>query len=81
MTFHHEPKPLHADAITHDWTSFLGPTSNAVSSETKLLKEFPESGPPLVWEMENGTSYASSTSIALAPKNGLKACMPKPAGS
>lgn len=59
VTFHHAPKPLHADAITHDWTSFFGPTSNAVSSETNLLKEFPESGPPLVWEMEKGTSYAA----------------------
>ncbi len=59
VAFHSEPKPLQPDAISHDWTSFLGQTSNAVSSETKLLTEFPESGPPLVWEMEKGTSYAS----------------------
>jgi len=59
VTFHGKPKPLPQGAVTHNWTSFLGPTHNAVSTETKLLREFPESGPPLVWEMNKGTSYAS----------------------
>ena len=59
MTFHKKPKPLSAGALTHDWKSFLGPSHNAISSETKLLKKFPESGPPLVWEMKKGTSYSS----------------------
>ena len=31
-----KPKPLPAGATTHDWTTFLGPTHNAVSTETKL---------------------------------------------
>ena len=30
------PRPLSADATTHDWPSFLGPTHNAVSTETYL---------------------------------------------
>src|SRR5260370_37636554 len=34
VTFHAEPKPLPAGAMTHDWTSFLGPTHNAMSTET-----------------------------------------------
>ena len=50
------PKPLPAGAITHDWTSFLGPTHNAVSTETKLSRKLP---PPLVWEFAKGTSYSS----------------------
>ena len=59
VTFHGPPRPLPTGAITHDWTSFLGPTHNAVSTETRLLKELPEQGPPLVWELNKGTSYTS----------------------
>ena len=56
---HSKPKPLAADAVTHDWVSFLGPNHNGVSSETRLLKQFPAGGPPLVWEMRKGTGYSS----------------------
>jgi outer membrane protein assembly factor BamB len=51
-----KPKPLSVGAVTHDWTSFLGPTHNAVSTETKLTRTLP---PPLVWEFPKGTSYSS----------------------
>ncbi len=51
-----KPKPLPPGAVTHEWTSFLGPTHNAVSTETKLSRTLP---PPLVWEFPKGTSYAS----------------------
>jgi outer membrane protein assembly factor BamB len=51
-----KPKPLPAGAVTHDWTSFLGPTHNAVSTETKLSRTLP---PPLLWEFPKGTSYSS----------------------
>jgi outer membrane protein assembly factor BamB len=51
-----KPKPLAAGAVTHDWTSFLGPTHNAISTETKLSRMLP---PPLVWEFPKGTSYSS----------------------
>src|SRR5215510_2697317 len=51
-----KPKPLPAGAVTHDWTTFLGPTHNAVSTETKLSRQLP---PPLVWEFSKGTSYTS----------------------
>jgi outer membrane protein assembly factor BamB len=50
------PKPLARDAVTGDWTSFLGPTHNAVSPETRLTRQLP---PPLVWEFNRGTGYAS----------------------
>ena len=49
-------KPLARDAVTHDWTAFLGPTHNAISTETKLSRKLP---PPLVWEFTKGTGYAS----------------------
>src|SRR6185436_18850844 len=35
------PRPLAKDALTHDWTAFLGPTHNAVSTETKLSRRLP----------------------------------------
>jgi outer membrane protein assembly factor BamB len=53
---HGTPKPLAPDAVTHDWPSFLGPTHNAVSTETRLGLTLP---PPLVWEFAKGTGYAS----------------------
>jgi len=53
---HRKPKPLARDAVTHDWAAFLGPSHNAVSTETKLTRKLP---PPLIWEFVKGTSYAS----------------------
>ena len=49
-------KPLARDAATHDWPAFLGPTHNAISTETKLSRKLP---PPLVWALTKGTGYAS----------------------
>jgi outer membrane protein assembly factor BamB len=57
--FHAKPKPLPKGAVTHDWTSFLGPSHNAVSTETRLLKQWPGKGPAMVWEMKKGTGYTS----------------------
>ena len=51
-----KPKPLAKDAVTHDWTAFLGPTHNAISTETRLSRKLP---PPLIWEFTKGTGYAS----------------------
>ena len=59
VTFHSKPKPLPEGAVTHDWTSFLGPQHTPISTETKLLKNLPDDGPPLVWELKKGTSYTS----------------------
>ena len=59
VTFHRKPEPLPAGATTHDWKSFLGPAHNETSTETKLAKSWPKSGPPIVWELQKGTGYAS----------------------
>ena len=53
---HRQPTPLAPDAVTHDWASFLGPSHNAVSTETPLRRDLP---PPLVWELPKGSGYAS----------------------
>ena len=55
-----KPKPLAKDAVTHDWTSFLGPAHNGTSTETRLSRTLP---PPLVWEFPKGTSYTSPAII------------------
>jgi outer membrane protein assembly factor BamB len=49
-------KPLSKGAVTHDWAAFLGPSHNGVSTETALSRTLP---PPLVWELDKGTGYAS----------------------
>lgn len=59
VTFHAQPKPLPAGAVTSDWPTFLGPTHNAVSPETRLLRKFPDGGPKVVWELATGDGYAS----------------------
>ena len=53
---HAKPKALAKDAVTHDWPSFLGPSHNGISSETRLSRTVP---PPLVWEFPKGTGYTS----------------------
>ena len=53
---HRAPKSLDPSAVTENWTSFLGPTFNAVSSETRLSRVLP---PPIVWEFPTGSGYAS----------------------
>jgi outer membrane protein assembly factor BamB len=50
------PSDLASDAVTSDWPTFLGPTHNGVSTETKLDRELP---PPLIWEFAKGTGYTS----------------------
>lgn len=45
--------------LSPDWPSFLGPTHNNVSTETGLLKQWPASGPKLLWSMPKGTGYSS----------------------
>jgi outer membrane protein assembly factor BamB len=58
LTFHAEPRPLAAGAVTTDWPRFLGPQDAPVSAETRLRRDFPAGGPPLVWEAEKGSGYA-----------------------
>lgn len=63
LTFYKLPKPLHPEAITEDWLDFLGPTHNAISRETHLLKSFGDEGPAKVWEVDKGEGYAAPAVI------------------
>src|SRR5436190_19455653 len=59
LRFHTAPRPLSPGAVTHDWRSFLGPTHNAIATETPLLQRFGKDGLPVVWEVTKGEGYAS----------------------
>ena len=42
-----------------DWPRFLGPSKFGISTETGLLKKWPEKGPPLIWERKVGSGYSA----------------------
>lgn len=46
------------------WPTFRGPDRSGVSRETGLLQQWPEAGPPLVWETEGAGRGYSSLAIA-----------------
>ncbi|MEM6799611.1 MAG: PQQ-binding-like beta-propeller repeat protein [Planctomycetota bacterium] len=42
-----------------DWPDFLGPDRQSKSPETGLLPEWPDGGPPVVWQAELGVGYTA----------------------
>ncbi len=42
-----------------DWSQFLGPNRNGVSSEIGLISKWPESGPKLLWQTPLGVGMSS----------------------
>lgn len=46
-----------------DWPIFLGPHGTGISDEKGLLDEWPNDGPPAVWEKRIGTGYSSPSII------------------
>lgn len=53
------PGALAAGAVTEDWPEFLGPRRDGISRETRLLTEWPATGPRLLWTVERGQGFAS----------------------
>lgn len=49
----------HAD----DWRQHLGPTQDAVSTETNLLDQWPEAGPPELWRHDVGLGFAGTAVV------------------
>jgi outer membrane protein assembly factor BamB len=54
-------RPVAASAGDAAWASFLGPHGNGTSTETGLLKTFPEDGPKVLWRTQLGTGYSGLT--------------------
>lgn len=47
-------------AASGDWPQWRGPNHDGISTETGLLKDWPEGGPKLAWEIKGiGAGYAS----------------------
>ena len=51
-------------AIAEDWPQWQGPNRNAVSSESGLLKAWPEGGPRLAWRIEGLGGGDSAPAVA-----------------
>ncbi|MFN7628494.1 MAG: serine/threonine protein kinase, partial [Pirellula sp.] len=51
-------------AIAEDWPQWQGPNRNAVSSESGLLKVWPEGGPRLAWRIEGLGGGDSAPAVA-----------------
>ena len=43
----------------NDWPTFLGPNHNGTTTQTNLLKVWPEDGPPKLWERPVGEGYGA----------------------
>ena len=48
-------------AAKFDWPHWRGPNRDGVSTETKLIREFPEAGPQVVWRKPLGTGFSGLT--------------------
>ena len=46
-------------SVSHaaDWPQFLGPERNSTSTETGLLRSWPEDGPEVLWTIDVGKGY------------------------
>ena len=54
--------PPNAAGVSPFWPRFHGPKGDNISSDTRLLKQWPEAGPRLLWIAEGlGQGYASVT--------------------
>jgi outer membrane protein assembly factor BamB len=52
-------------ALANDWPQWLGPERNNVSTETGLLKTWPQGGPPLKWKAKDlGEGYSAPAVVA-----------------
>ena len=54
---------LTSTSVAKDWPSWRGPDRTAIAPETGLLKEWPENGPPLVWQADGFGGGFSSVAI------------------
>jgi len=50
--------------VSVDWPQWRGPQRSGISNETGLMKQWPTSGPPLVWSTSNLGSGYGSISVA-----------------
>jgi outer membrane protein assembly factor BamB len=49
-----------AGAVAADWPQFRGPLRDGISSETGLLRAWPEGGPEVLWSTDVGQGYSGA---------------------
>ncbi len=54
-----ESNETQAFAGGEDWPNFLGPRRTGTSLETGLITDWPEDGPPVLWQREVGEGYGA----------------------
>ena len=47
------------EAAGHDWPQWRGVNRDGLSAETRLIREFPEGGPEVLWRIKAGDGYSS----------------------
>lgn len=45
------------DSLAQDWPQFLGPARNGTSTETGILRSWPENGPEVLWATQLGIGF------------------------
>jgi outer membrane protein assembly factor BamB len=58
-----EDRPAPAGLVVGDWPCFRGPEHNSLSRETGLLTTWGGKGPPLLWKISSGPTYAAPTVV------------------
>ena len=51
-----------------DWPQYRGPRRDGVSTETGLLRSWPEAGPAVVWRQPIGDGFSGIAAVALLAK-------------
>ncbi|MCH8126115.1 PQQ-like beta-propeller repeat protein [candidate division KSB1 bacterium] len=45
--------------VKNDWSQYRGPNRDGISSETGLIKNWPDNGPKLIWKTKAGDGYSA----------------------
>jgi outer membrane protein assembly factor BamB len=58
------PRPANMAPSTSDWPQWRGPDRNGISKESGLLKQWPEGGPKLLWQVNDiGDGYSTPSVV------------------
>ena len=60
-----EPGPGNSSSVRtgSDWAEFLGPHGTGISDEVGLADQWPQDGPPVLWDRRIGKGYSSPSVI------------------
>ncbi|MCA9215668.1 MAG: hypothetical protein KDB27_21530 [Planctomycetales bacterium] len=53
-----------------DWPQFLGPERNSTSTETGLLRSWPDDGPEVLWTANVGEGLGGPVAVSVIARQG-----------